>query len=337
ALLDYYLKDVELVPLVIGQISKNDVCEIAMVIADSCSPQTLIILSADIAYYQNCYQDCPLDQSKICKIYDQDTCKIQAIQSNALQQQAALFNDPYKSSIFALLFELLQVPSFTNLQSYFVGYGSSYSHVDKKNIEDIQTYASFVFEHSHDCYKNILGLYEQSQLLHHARIGLTTVFEVPVCREPYMISYEMAQQRGVFASLYMMSDHGIFLQGCIGRIESKLPLCQLVYQMAKEAAYNDLRFYPLRYQDLGSTIISLSVVKDVKNISKISEIQEFDGIMLQFNGKTAISLPVTTPKDSWDYKSILINLSQQIGACDFLWKKPQAKIFTFHSLMFQEE
>jgi uncharacterized protein (TIGR00296 family)/AmmeMemoRadiSam system protein B len=335
--LDFYLKNsVEVVPLMIGQLSRDDACEVAVLLASCCTPQTLIVVSADIACHQHCFHDCPLDQSKICKVYDQDACRIQAIQSRSLEQHVDLFDDGYNSSIFTVLFELLQLSHFQKLESDFVGYStSSCNHA--KNMEAVQSYGAFIFQSSQSDYKNHIGSYEQLQLLKYARAGLHSLFEVPVCRLPCMISYEMSQPHGVFASLYTMSDHGIVLRGCMGKVQSKIPLHDMMYQMTKQAACNDIRFYPLQQKDLGNTIISLSVITNFTSIQQCSEIHESDGVMLQYDDKEAVALPTKAPVSNWDHEAVLIHLSNQMGSHAFLWKKPRAKIFTFHSVVFQEE
>ena len=340
------MSKVSVVPLIIGKISKNDASEIAEMLSSYCDSETLIVLSADIFHYQNCSYDCPLDKTKACRVFDQDCCKVQAIQSGALQQQVDLFDGGDTSSVFALLFELLKLSNFDNLESDFVGYATSCFDplvIDKslfreKSMESVESYAAFIFQHSNFGYKNHIGPYEQKQLLQYARIGLDGVFEAPAQRLPFMVSYEMLQPHGVFSSLYIMSDHGTILRGCMGNVRSKLPLYNMAYQMTKQAACKDLRFYPLRQKELGNTIVSLSIVTDLKNIGRQhSIIKESDGLMLEYDDRVAVSLPSQVGVHDWSYQSALMNLSKQVSSRNSLWKKPRAKIFTFQSLVFQEE
>lgn len=335
--LDFYVKNnVVLVPLMIGQISRSDAFEIAMTVANCCTDQTLIVVSADIAYHQNCVHDCPFDLSIMCKVYDQDSCKIQAIQSGSLEQQVAVFNDESVSSVFAVLFELLQLSQFKDVESDFVGYATSSCDITT-NMEDIATYGAFIFQQSKSGHRNHIGFYEQFQLLQHARLSLQSLFEAPPCRLPCMISYEMSQPHGIFVSLYGMTDHGITLRGCMGKVQSKISLHDMMYQMTQQAACKDVRFYPIRQKELSTTIISLSVIIDFKKVDQCDEIQELDGVMLQYDDKEAVSLPSKITVPDWDYQQTLMHLSDQMGSYSFVWKKPRAKVFTFHSIVFQEE
>ncbi len=336
--LNYYLRNIALIPLIVGQICLDDAAEIAAVVAEYCTDQTLIVLSADIAKHRNCTHDYPLDQSKVCKIYDNDALAIQAMQSGVFSQQVALFQDTCASPVFAILFELLRLSDFKNLESTLVGYTTnSCTTADDMHIEDIKSYAAFIMQYNESGYKNNIGFYEQSQLLQCARCGLDSLFEVPAYRLPCMISYEMAQSHGIFSSLYTMSDHGTMLRGCMGKMRTKFPLHEMVYQMTAQAACKDFRFSPLRHKEIGSTIISLSVIIDFEKISKVDQIDRFDGVMLQYDDKIAVSLPSTVSIRNWNYESTLMNLSDQMGSHRFVWKKPRAKIFTFRSLIFQEE
>jgi len=334
--LDYYLKEITVVPLLVGQISSQDAVEIARLLASCCTNQTLIVLVSDIDCYKNCFYDCPLDVSKVCKLYEQDQDVLQDVQSVPVRLQPSLLDvDAYKSPMLALLCEFLQLAQFKNIESYLVGYATSAA--DSFCMENVETYAAFLFQHHEQGYKNYIGSYEQSQLLQHARRALKSLFELPAQRQPYLVSYEMSQPHGVFSSLYTMSDHGTILRGCMGKTQSKLSLQSMVYQMTQQAAYNDLRFYPLRQRELDSTIISLSVITDIKKVSSYDSICESDGLVLQYDDAIAVSLPPLTPVHNWSWQSALRNLSDQIGAHGSVWKKPRAKIFTFKSLVFQEE
>ena len=329
-----YLKNTKIIPIIIGKISQQDASDIALVLAHCATHQTLIIMSANVGKYQHCVHNCPIDVSKICAVYDQDACRIQAVQSGTFEHPMHLFDDQ-DTSVFAVFFELLRLSQFENIESLCVGYTTS--SCGYYSMEDVSTYGAFILQDGLFGYKNRIGLYEQSQLLQCARVGLRELFNAPVRRLPCMISYEMLQPSGVFASLYRMSDHGPALQGCMGKVQAKIPLYKMTYQMSQQAACRDVRFYPLRHKDVDNTIISLSVVRDFKKIGSYNEICHADGLMLQYDDKKAIFLPEPCLADSWSCESALIDLSRKIGKHDFTWRKPRAKIFKFSTIVFQEE
>lgn len=333
AYLNFYCSQRTIISLVVGEITPDDAHAIAAMLISCCSAETLIVMSTDIADYKHVMHDRPVDISKVCKLYDEDADKIQLVQSPALEKNVHVFSHRH-ASMFAVLFELLQTLHFKDIESYFVGYATSCS--DSTPVENITTFAAFIFQDGHNGYKNKIGSYEQIKLLQQGRLGLEHLFGKYRPRDHVMVSYEMSQPHGAFASLYNMSDHGIILKGCIGKVQTVLPLYTMVYEIAQQAASQDRRFYPLRQKDLESTILSLSVITDLQALNHV-EMKPSDGVMLRYDDKVAICLPPIVPPKDWNQESVLMDLSNQIGTSSFVWKKPAAKIFTFNSLVFQEE
>ncbi len=335
-MLEFYLHSAEIIPLMVGNLSLQDIEKIAVVLTDCATPKTLIIICCNFARYDNCVQSCLADSSKICMIYDQDAYCMQAIQSAHSYMIKNVLDDPCTASTYQLFFHMLYTPLLKNVESVCVGYASSL--YDQVPLENITTYGSFIMQDSlTDGYTYRLGRYDQLQLLQHARLGLQDIFQAAGRRLPCMMSYAMSQPYGLFVTLYHMLDHGPVLQGCMGVVETQLPLYQVVYDMAQQAACHDTRFYPLRHKDLESTIISLSVMTDISTVEDYEKIHPRQGVMLQYFDKKAIYLPRSMIKESFSYESILTDLSKQIHRHADVWHKPESQIFTFHSLVFQEE
>lgn len=330
-----YLKDVSIVPIVVGTISYEDASEIARLFASCCTNDILLVISADIGHYTQCKKDSPLDQSKNCFVYNKDSFLIQAIQSFSVAQAVNLCSDLEKKPIFSLLFHVLEMPYFTQRLSYFIGYETSC--YDTSAVENIQSFASFMFQKHVRGPENYMSAYEEKQLMMIARQKLDSLFKVQLERIPCLMSYEMLQPHGLFASLYSMTDHGILLRGCIGRVHTKLPLITVVEHMVEQAAMKDSRFYPMRHKEAQNTIISLSLITDVKRVHDVEIIHELDGIMLQYDDKDAVVLPLPYPTIEWSYDTALAQLSERMGMSSLAWKKPRAVIFTFRAQVFQEE
>jgi uncharacterized protein (TIGR00296 family) len=269
-------------------------------------------------------------------VYDQDVPCMQALQSGNSQTMQYIFDDPCTASICKLFLQMLHAPLFKNVESVCVGYASSLH--DQVPVENITTYGSFIVQDSlTDGYTYRLGRYDQLQLLQYARLGLQDIFQAAGRRLPCMMSYAMSQPYGLFVTLYHMLDHGPVLQGCMGVVETQLPVYQVVYDMAQQAACHDARFYPLRHKDLESTIISLSVMTHICTVEDYEKIHPRQGVILQYLDKKAIYLPRSITKEPWSYESIFTDLSKQITRRADVWKKPESEIFTFESLVFQEE
>lgn len=337
--LDFYMKKVKIIPLVVGSISQEDASAVADMIILESSLKTLVVISGDIGSYENLVHDNPCDISKNCKVYDRDASFIQMVQSIGFQENNEVKYEMV-SSAFTILFALLRKPYYKNLVSYFVGYVTSCSCPIA--MELVESYGAFIFQKTdQQGYKNYIGCYEQLQLLQAARLELHNFFGQKSLRLPCMRSYEMLQPHGVFASLYLMTDHSLILRGSMGKVTTKFSLFNMVGQMTQQAAYKDDRFYALRHEEVHETIISLSIVNDLKEVKNFEFIEETQGVMLQYNGQQAVSLPLkfstNLPVQIWNYESVLTKLSWQIKLHSCLWKKPRAKVFTFRPQLFQEE
>src|ERR1700732_1001388 len=64
------------------------------------------------------------------------------------------------------------------------------------------------------------------------------------------------ERRGVFVTLHVRGE----LRGCIGTTENDEPLGEAIVRCAASAALHDLRFSPVRADELGDLQIEISVL-----------------------------------------------------------------------------
>ncbi len=332
-LLQFYLPDCPIVPCMLGDVSCADIVDIAQKLIESSTDRTLIILSCDFMEYKNCIQDCPCDQSKVCKIYDQDAKLVQSIQSH---EYGRYYTAP--CSLDTLLPYFFCSPGFDCIEpSCFVGYATSCLYFD--GIEDVTSYGSFIFQplKMQQFWHHRLSYYEQRQLLHSARKGLMDLFDMNLYRQPCMISYYMQQPSGIFVSLYNMTNHGSLLFGSMGVIETDRSSYSMAYQMAQQAASVKTRLHPFLQKDLNNTIISISMVCDMCDDVDCQDIKINDGVVLRYQQKKAIYLPSLYSYNTMDYYAVLNHLSQEIAGIDDLWIDSCACISRFVPHCFQED
>lgn len=332
-LLQFYVPHCPVVSCMVGDVSCGDIANIAQKLTQSCTDTTLIILSCDFMEYKNCTQDCPCDQSKVCKIYDQDAKLVQNIQSH---EYCRCCTTP--CSLDNLLQHFLSVSSFGCIEpSCFVGYTTSCLYCD--GIEDVTSYGSFIFQplKIEHFWHHRLSYYEQRQLLQSARNGLMDLFDMNQYRQPSMISYYMQQPSGIFVSLYNMTNHGSLLFGSMGVIETDRSSYSMAYQMAQQAASVKTRLHPFLQKDLNNTIISISMVCDMCDDVDCQDIKINDGVILRYQQKKAIYLPSLYSYSTMDYYAVLNHLSQEIAGTDDLWIDSCACISRFVPHCFQED
>jgi len=97
---------------------------------------------------------------------------------------------------------------------------------------------------------------EKKELLRLAREAITLFLQNKNPPHYTPSSPRLLEKKGVFVTLH----HNGRLRGCIGFIESSLPLYQTVIQAAIYAAVKDVRFNPVSLDELPDVEIEISVL-----------------------------------------------------------------------------
>lgn len=148
------------------------------------------------------------------------------------------------------------------------------------------------------------------------------------------ITGALAENRGVFVTLNK-KDHE--LRGCIGYILPMLPLWQAVMENARNAAFRDPRFEPLKKDEFNQIKIEISVLTVPETISDITRFRVgIDGIILKKGYNQAVFLPQVAPEQGWDAQTTMQYLSMKAGLAPGAWKDG-ATFETFQAEVFEEE
>lgn len=159
-------------------------------------------------------------------------------------------------------------------------------------------------------FSNNLSESEQAKLLEIARqsidSGLTNNTALQIDIEN--LADNLLAQVGVFVTL---TKSGV-LRGCIGSVESPLPLVQTVANAAFSSAFRDIRFPPLEATEVENICIEISVLSELEPIAvndranllvqlKLGQ----DGLALEDAGYRSIFLPkvwemVSSPEEFLD-------------------------------------
>ncbi|AXK60267.1 AmmeMemoRadiSam system protein B [Candidatus Chromulinivorax destructor] len=331
AYMRYYFDAKTLItPVIMGQVTDENLVEIADQLAQIANEKTLIVVAVNIKSNQNVAAQSAFHQQSQLEMYASDTSVIQAIQGVPAGNNDISTGCLYGKYGYILLLKLLQLEKYSNVNSHFVGYDQS----EQRQLQ--QSYAAFVYEQNKaKGYKNYIGYYEQQQLIGIAYDALHELFEPCKVKKSHMISYEMTQPHGAFVSLYAMSDHGTLLRGCMGVMTCQEPLSEIIAEMAKQAATLDHRFYVLKYQELKSTMVSISLVTNLTQVTDFSTIHQSDGIIFEYGDCSAVTFGSKDFHDTWSYQHVLTDLCFQSSVAAQSWQQPDAKIFTFNSIDFQ--
>lgn len=339
-----------LVPLLIGEISLEQVEAVATLLQAYIDPYTLLVISSDFTHYGKRFSYEPfkdtqdiashisqIDSALVAQIQDQNLKGFQQV----LQKTKATVcgQNPIK-----ILLALLEQKALGDIESYVVGYEKS--SLDQKNPDHSVSYVSCVFSNQKKqdlsvC--NRLTGYEKGLLLSIARDHVEQVvmklhLEKKDIVVPGLLTKTLCELHGVFVTLYKMGQDGYKqLRGCIGTLAPRDRLYESVYHMAAQAALHDTRFEPVAAHELPYVDISIAVLTDPKAVPSYRDIVlGRDGVVLSHKGHSAVYLPQVAQEQGWNLDQMLSSLSQKAGLSKSSWKEVGVAYKVFESCDFSE-
>ncbi len=127
------------------------------------------------------------------------------------------------------------------------------------------------------------------------------------------------------------------LRGCIGHIIGDMPLCEVIAEMAIQAAVGDPRFPAVRKEEMNDIEIEISVLSPLKEVNSVNEIKVGKhGLLIRKGFNSGLLLPQVPIEYGWDKETFLKHLCQKAGLPQDAWKDPSAKIYSFTAEVFSE-
>ncbi|HBG54343.1 MAG TPA: TIGR00296 family protein [Rikenellaceae bacterium] len=138
---------------------------------------------------------------------------------------------------------------------------------------------------------------------------------------------------GVFVTLHQHNR----LRGCIGRIQSDVPLYLLVSEMAVAAALYDDRFPPVSKKDLEEITIDITVLSPLEEIRDVKRIEPGrHGILIEGHGRSGVFLPQVATETGWNREEFLGHCSRDKAGLGWDgWKTARIFIFTGIKIAYQ--
>jgi AmmeMemoRadiSam system protein A len=177
----------------------------------------------------------------------------------------------------------------------------------------------------------VIGLADQRRLLDLARRALEArvrragVPEVDSTLAPDIKS-------GAFVSIF----HGDELRGCLGRLNSQLPIARLVAQLAQAVADSDPRFDRVMPQELDDIGFEISVLTREREIESVDEIEVGrHGLIVEQGTSRGLLLPQVPTEHGWDREAFLDHTCLKAGLAADAWRRG-ARIFVFEAQVFGE-
>ncbi len=157
---------------------------------------------------------------------------------------------------------------------------------------------------------------ERSLLLQIARESILSLLEG---REMsmFMHSDHLSEPRGVFTTLYLTGH----LRGCVGYPNPLLPLYRAVLETAREAAFDDPRFVPLKIEEAAGLKVSLSVLSSVQPISPEEIEVGRHGLVISQGRLRGLLLPQVAVEHGWDPRTLLEQTCRKAGLNANAWRE----------------
>ncbi len=142
----------------------------------------------------------------------------------------------------------------------------------------------------------------------------------------------MQQTMGGFVTLHLCGQ----LRGCIGEIEPRRAIWQVVRDRAVSAALEDPRFVPVTSGETPDIRIEISALTPARPVASYRDIVVGKhGMTIAKRGRSAVFLPQVAPEQGWDLATTLTHLSRKAGLPADAWKEGAA--FTvFEAQVFHE-
>ena len=148
----------------------------------------------------------------------------------------------------------------------------------------------------------------------------------------------LQQPCGAFVTLHKKElSGGKSLRGCIGRMTSNLPLLETVRIMAREAAFGDPRFRPLKSGELEQCHIEISALSPMELCPNPHTVKVgVHGLYLIRGGCAGVLLPQVPVEQGWDRDEYLNYICIKAGLPPGSYNAPDATLYTFTAVVFGE-
>jgi len=190
----------------------------------------------------------------------------------------------------------------------------------------------------------IISPEEQKILLGDARESIVSKLEG---RQP-RYSQEAAKSKvlqepcGAFVTLHKLDKadgdpEERSLRGCIGRMTASQPLLETVRVMAREAAFGDPRFPPLRHDELEQCHIEISALSPMSVCPDPQQVKVgIHGLYLVRGSRAGVLLPQVPIEQGWNLQEYLDYICIKAGLPEKSYDATDAKLFTFTAVVFGE-
>lgn len=325
--LQYRLGDVPpIVPIVIGTENFSKLRAMAEALRPYFTSDNLFVISSDFSHYPS-YADAQRVDGLTGKALEACSLDkfIEALRANMSQPVPNLATCACGECAIAILLMLAQDDSQLSMQ-HLKYQNSGDSRYGGKG--EVVGYHAFCLQQLSDI---TLNADDRRELLWIARHAITGTRLTDI--DASALSPVLRRKLGAFVTL---NKNGR-LRGCIGHFGEDIPLYEVVYQMARAAAFEDPRFPEVEQEEMPDIEIEISVLTPLKRIHDISEFHYGQqGIYMRKGYHSGTFLPQVADEVNWTKEEFLGHCARDKAGIGWDgWR--DAELYTYEAIIVKEK
>ncbi len=335
--LQYHLeKDFNIVPVIIGGQNIKESEKIANALRPYFSSDNLFVISSDFSHYTDHEQAIQVDKHTANAIINNKPSNlVKQLKENEEKNIPGLVTSLCGWSSVLVLMNI--TGELQDIKYIPVLYKNSGDHPLYGEKSRVVGYYSIVISQAVAGEKKKeykLSARDKKNLLSIARRTLNSYLtgkKIPSLNAADF-SHELLIHTGAFVTLHKDGK----LRGCIGSLNSNKPLIDLVQEMVITSAMHDIRFSPVKADELDDIEIEISVLTPLRKISSVNEITlGKHGIYLKKGPNAGTFLPQVATQTNWTLEEFLGHCARdKAGLAWDGWL--DANICTFEAIVFHE-
>ena len=322
-----------IVPIIIGTQDLSKLKKIAQALQPYFTSENLFVISSDFSHYPS-YEDANRVDKATEEAIESGSLRkfLDALEKNARKGVPRLATSACGQSPIAVL--LLLMEGRNDLQVRHLAYCNSGDAIygDKDRVVGYHAF-SIVKKAEADAFS--LTGEERAQLLQIARksIDYELARKTDLPYDSTKMSPALKEHCGAFVTLHK----GGKLRGCIGNLIGYKPLYQTVASMARAAAFEDPRFYPVEENEMKDIDIEISVLSPLRKIQSVDELQlGRHGIYIIKGEHRGTFLPQVADETGWTKEEFLGHCARDKAGLTWNgWR--DAALYVYETIVFEEQ
>jgi AmmeMemoRadiSam system protein A len=326
----------KIVPILLGGQSVETPKKLARILSPYLGNENLFVISTDLSHYPEYNDAIKIDKNTVEAFCSNDPdLFLEQLKTNELKNYPNLSTSMCGwMAALTLLYMTCHRKSVTYIPLLYQNSGEIPLYGDKSRVVGYQSVAICQKMNS-DKDSDAFTKEDKQKLLSIARNSIIGRLKGTTSEgiTPDEVPEKYLKPQGAFVSIYVNND----LRGCIGKIESNIPLYETIQQTAISAAFHDTRFPSIKTEEIESMEIEISILTPLKKIESIDDIVPGKhGILIRKDIRSGTFLPQVAARTGWSAQEMLEECSERkAGLGRDGWR--DADIYIYEALIISEK